>query len=148
MRLSNSVELRDVEEASRLHQEALKQSATDPTSGTINLDIITTGQSEGYRKRREDVKKAFKALLQKRQKVQTLNYTRTWMDLKESSDLVRLLVLLHICQTQILNQSLFADDHPRDVRGRPEGPVGRGPPYPDGQGHHQGQQAVGRGHQD
>ncbi len=70
MRLSNSVELRDVEEASRLHQEALKQSATDPTSGTINLDIITTGQSEGYRKRREDVKKAFKALLQKRQKVQ------------------------------------------------------------------------------
>ncbi len=37
----------DVEEANRLHQEALKQSATDPMSGIINLDIITTGQSEG-----------------------------------------------------------------------------------------------------
>ncbi len=88
MRLSNNVELMDVEEASRLHQEALKQSATDPTSGTINLDIITTGQSEGYRKRREEVSKAFKALLQKKGKVATLNYMKTWMDLKESSDLM------------------------------------------------------------
>jgi DNA replication licensing factor MCM4 len=88
MRLSQKVELVDVEEAGRLHGEALKQSATDPTSGTINLDIITTGQSEGYRKRRDEVKKAFRSMLQKRGKVQTLNYMKTWMDLKESSDLM------------------------------------------------------------
>ena len=33
MRFSASVELPDVEEAWRLHREALKQAATDPTSG-------------------------------------------------------------------------------------------------------------------
>ncbi len=144
MRLSHNVELIDVEEASRLHQEALKQSATDPTSGTINLDIITTGQSESYRRRREEVKKAFKALLQKKGKVQTLNYMRTWMDLKESSDLVRkkkwffssyeIVVLIY--------RPLCVDDNSRDVRGRPEGHVGRGDPHPHWEGYHQGQQTV------
>lgn len=49
MRLSEEVELIDVEEAIRLHQEALKQSATDPKSGTINLDILSTGPTEGNR---------------------------------------------------------------------------------------------------
>ena len=75
---------------SRLHQEALKQSATDPTSGTINLDILTTGQSEGYRKRREQVAAAFKGLLKKRgtKASPTINYMKTWMDLKENSDLM------------------------------------------------------------
>ena len=33
MRLSATVELADVEEANRLHKEALKQSATDPITG-------------------------------------------------------------------------------------------------------------------
>lgn len=90
MRLSNSVEVMDVEEANRLHQEALKQSATDPKSGIINLDILTTGQSESYRTRREEVKKALKELINKKGKVQTLNYMKTWNDLKESSDIVGL----------------------------------------------------------
>ena len=38
MRFSNSVELPDVEEAWRLHREALKQAATDPTSGQCPTD--------------------------------------------------------------------------------------------------------------
>lgn len=88
MRFSSTVEVVDVEEANRLHQEALKQSATDPTSGTINLDIITTGQSEGYRKRREQVCTAFKNMLKKKGKLQTINYHKTWLDLKENSDVV------------------------------------------------------------
>merc|ERR1711868_157223 len=45
MRFSNMVELEDVEEAARLHREALKQSATDPTTGRIDVSILTTGQS-------------------------------------------------------------------------------------------------------
>ncbi|CAB4064093.1 MCM4 [Lepeophtheirus salmonis] len=57
MRFSKTVELFDVEEANRLHREALKQSATDPLSGKIDVSILTTGQSEGYRKRRMEVKK-------------------------------------------------------------------------------------------
>ena len=35
MRFSNMVELEDVEEAARLHREALKQSATDPLTGRV-----------------------------------------------------------------------------------------------------------------
>ena len=43
MRFSNTVEIADVEEAARLHREALKQSATDPTTGRIDVSILTTG---------------------------------------------------------------------------------------------------------
>ena len=41
---SKTVELADVEEAARLHREALKQSATDPLTGRIDVSILTTGQ--------------------------------------------------------------------------------------------------------
>ena len=43
MRFSDSVDIVDVEEAARLHREALKQSATDPTTGKIDVSILTTG---------------------------------------------------------------------------------------------------------
>lgn len=90
LRLSNTVDLVDVEEASRLHREALKQSATDPLSGLIDVSILTTGQSEGSRKRRAQVKASLKAVVDKKgSKVLTLNYLKTWMELKENSDLVR-----------------------------------------------------------
>jgi len=88
LRFSHTVELVDVEEASRLHREALKQSATDPLSGKIDVSILTTGQSEGTRKRRLMVKNGLQAIIEKRGKVQTLNYLKTWNELKESSDLM------------------------------------------------------------
>ena len=43
MRLSPHVEKQDVEEAVRLIKNALQQSATDPKTGKINMDIINTG---------------------------------------------------------------------------------------------------------
>ena len=46
MRLSEFVEKRDVDEAVWLIKHALQQSATDPTTGEINMDIITTGQTK------------------------------------------------------------------------------------------------------
>ena len=46
MRLSHYVERKDVDEAVRLIQHALQQSATDPRTGKINMDIITTGQTK------------------------------------------------------------------------------------------------------
>lgn len=46
MRLADLVEKRDVDEAVRLIKHALQQSATDPTTGEINMDIITTGQTK------------------------------------------------------------------------------------------------------
>ena len=45
MRLSETVEKRDVEEAVRLIKTAMQQSATDPTTGEIDMDIIATGIS-------------------------------------------------------------------------------------------------------
>ena len=45
MRLSEVVEKVDVEESVRLIRTALQQSATDPTTGEIDMDIITTGVS-------------------------------------------------------------------------------------------------------
>jgi len=42
MRFKNVVELDDVEEAKRLLREAIKQSATDPMSGKIDISILTT----------------------------------------------------------------------------------------------------------
>ena len=43
MRLAPFVEAKDVDEAVRLITHALQQSATDPRTGKINMDILTTG---------------------------------------------------------------------------------------------------------
>lgn len=51
MRLSKFVEKRDVEEAVRLINHALQQAATDPNTGEINMDIITTGQIKTSKER-------------------------------------------------------------------------------------------------
>ena len=89
MRLSDKVEVSDVEEANRLHREALKQSATDPMSGKIDVTILTTGQSEAGRKRRDEVKRSLREVIDKKgKKVQTINYLKTWNDLKEASDVM------------------------------------------------------------
>lgn len=45
MRLSETVEKSDVDEALRLIKTAMQQSATDPTTGEIDMDIIATGIS-------------------------------------------------------------------------------------------------------
>ena len=89
MRLSDKVDVSDVEEANRLHREALKQSATDPMSGKIDVTILTTGQSEAGRKRRDEVKRSLREVIDKKgKKVQTINYLKTWNDLKEASDVM------------------------------------------------------------
>merc|ERR1712223_324319 len=88
LRFSHTVDVVDVEEATRLHREALKQSAIDPSTGTIDVSILTTGQSEGIRKRRFAVKSTLKDLITKKGKVNTINYQKTWNELKEHSDLM------------------------------------------------------------
>ncbi len=49
MRFSLSVEVRDVQEALRLVQTALRQAATDPRTGVIDMDVIATGTSRAAR---------------------------------------------------------------------------------------------------
>lgn len=49
MRLSEWVEPADVDEAVRLMKVATQSAATDPTTGTIDMDLITTGRSAASR---------------------------------------------------------------------------------------------------
>ncbi|XP_077276224.1 disc proliferation abnormal [Temnothorax americanus] len=85
MRFSSVVEILDVEEAWRLHREALKQSAIDPLSGKIDISILTTGMSLAARKRRQELVEALKRLVKGKDKAPTLNYQKIFTELKESS---------------------------------------------------------------
>jgi len=72
----------------RLHREALKQSATDPLSGKIDIGILTTGLSSAARKRRVELAQALKKLIASKEKVLTLSYQKIFAEFKESSQLV------------------------------------------------------------
>ncbi|KAF8773411.1 DNA replication licensing factor mcm4-A like protein [Argiope bruennichi] len=88
IRFSNVVELMDVEEAKRLHREALKQSATDPSSGKIDISILTTGMSNTARRRRIEVAQVLKKMLQSKAKTtKTFNYFQVYDELKTQSEL-------------------------------------------------------------
>jgi len=64
MRLSKLVEVEDVREANRLLREAIRASATDPTTGLIDLDLINTGAGQQQRKLRGDMRREILALLE------------------------------------------------------------------------------------
>ncbi|CAM5090235.1 unnamed protein product [Eretmochelys imbricata] len=86
VRFSNKVETIDVEEAKRLHQEALKQSATDPRTGIVDISILTTGISATARKRKEELAQALKKLIQSKDKTPALKYQQLFDDLHAQSD--------------------------------------------------------------
>lgn len=55
MRLSELVELGDVQEAVRLIKSAIKDYAMDPLTGKIDMDLVQTGQSSTERRLKEDL---------------------------------------------------------------------------------------------
>ncbi|GAV62385.1 MCM domain-containing protein [Cephalotus follicularis] len=63
IRFSEKVERSDVIEAFRLLEVAMQQSATDHTTGTIDMDLITTGVSASERMRRENLLSATRNLI-------------------------------------------------------------------------------------
>ncbi|XP_021286254.1 DNA replication licensing factor MCM4 [Herrania umbratica] len=63
IRFSEWVEMRDVTEAFRLLEVAMQQSATDHSTGTIDMDLITTGVSASERMRRENVLSATRNII-------------------------------------------------------------------------------------
>ena len=67
MRLSNVVLKSDVIEATRLMRVALQQAAIDPVTGTIDMDLITTGRSATSRARMADLTRAVRALLEEQE---------------------------------------------------------------------------------
>jgi len=86
MRFSEIVEVADVEEGKRLHREALKQSAMDPKTGMIDVNILTTGLSITDRKRRIDASKAVLELMKVKGKA-SLNYYKLYEEFREQSDM-------------------------------------------------------------
>jgi len=62
MRLSDRVEKTDIEEAVRLIKTAMQQSATDPKTGEIDMDIIATGVSANSTKRVKEIAEVIKKI--------------------------------------------------------------------------------------
>lgn len=56
VRLSDRVEEEDVVEAVRLIRTAIKDYATDPATGVIDMDLVQTGQSQAQREQLESAK--------------------------------------------------------------------------------------------
>jgi DNA replication licensing factor MCM4 len=96
VRLSEKVEIEDVEEAWRLHREALKQSATDPLSGKIDVGILTTGLSSAARKKRADLVGSIRDTLKKRGGAPTIPYVKLFTDIKEASQIVRAYTIISL----------------------------------------------------
>ncbi|KAI5751579.1 hypothetical protein M8J77_008861 [Diaphorina citri] len=88
MRYSETVEVQDVDEAWRLHREALKQSATDPLSGKIDVSILTTGVSSAARQRQLELTAALKKLVILLGPSVTVTQQKLIMDLKSSTQLI------------------------------------------------------------
>ncbi|KAL8566321.1 DNA replication licensing factor mcm4-A [Nucella lapillus] len=86
MRLSEEVVVADVEEARRLYKEALKQAAVDPSTGKIDITILTTGLSGAARKRKAEVASALKTTIQDKGKIPTLKYQKLYEEFREKSD--------------------------------------------------------------
>ena len=64
MRLSREVSLADVESSVTLMMSATMAAATDPSTGLIDFDIITTGRSSGLKQKMEEAAEFVKMMLQ------------------------------------------------------------------------------------
>ncbi|CAL8344985.1 unnamed protein product [Merluccius merluccius] len=87
VRFCEKVETIDVEEAKRLHREALKQSATDPRTGFVDISILTTGMSATARKRKEEITQALKKMLQSKTKTPVMKFQQLFDDLRGQSEI-------------------------------------------------------------
>lgn len=74
----------------------MKQSAIDPLSGKIDVSILTTGVSAAARKRRNELTEALKKLIQSKGKVSSVNYQKTLTEMKESMQIVCLLLFFNL----------------------------------------------------
>uniref|UniRef100_X1Z8H6 DNA replication licensing factor MCM4 n=1 Tax=Capitella teleta TaxID=283909 RepID=X1Z8H6_CAPTE len=83
MRLSERVEVCDVEEARRLHREALKQAAIDPSTGKIDISILTTGLSGAVRKMRAERANVLRELLRTKGKIVVVKSAKLLEEFRE-----------------------------------------------------------------
>ncbi|KAI7858561.1 MCM2/3/5 family-domain-containing protein [Circinella umbellata] len=71
MRLSDTVEISDVEEASRLLRSAIKDYATDPKTGRIDMDLILMGTGSHERNLQDDLERELHNLINNQEQSQT-----------------------------------------------------------------------------
>ncbi|XP_017229513.1 DNA replication licensing factor MCM4 [Daucus carota subsp. sativus] len=69
IRFSELVEKKDVVEAFRLLEVAMQQSATDHATGTIDMDLITTGVSASERMRRESLVSLTRSIIMEKMQI-------------------------------------------------------------------------------
>ena len=84
----------------RLQREALKQSAMDPKTGMIDINILTTGLSITDRKRRLDASKALMELIKGKGRVPTINYFKLFEEFRDQSEAVSMPSSLGIAITE------------------------------------------------
>ncbi|CAI5473487.1 unnamed protein product [Closterium sp. Yama58-4] len=89
MKLASTVTHEDVVEARRLLDVAMQQSATDPTTGTIDMDLITTGVSASERAKRVQLQEALLSFLQDRSSSSRSSFRapQVWEDLRQQSSI-------------------------------------------------------------
>ncbi|KAI8343423.1 MCM2/3/5 family-domain-containing protein [Chlamydoabsidia padenii] len=87
MRLSEVVEVEDVKEASRLLRAAIKDYATDPKTGRIDMDLILMGTASHERHLQEDLIRELGTLITN-QELTTISYQKLLTDLNSQSTVV------------------------------------------------------------
>lgn len=86
-RLSDTVEILDVNEASRLIREAIKEYATDPKTGRIDMDLILSGTASHERNLQNSMKEALLSKLSTYAN-KRVDFTKLFKDFNEQSQVV------------------------------------------------------------
>eukprot|EP00730_Choanoeca_flexa_P016594 TRINITY_DN7877_c0_g1_i1.p1 TRINITY_DN7877_c0_g1~~TRINITY_DN7877_c0_g1_i1.p1 ORF type:complete len:529 (+),score=174.57 TRINITY_DN7877_c0_g1_i1:778-2364(+) len=102
MRYSETVEQIDVAESVKLIKTALRQAATDPVTGQIDIDTITTGQSASTRHRKSDLAKEVSRMLTTR-KVTTIPMSKLLTDMNEQASMSITMEQLKEALQQLVN---------------------------------------------
>ncbi|KAL9555809.1 hypothetical protein MBANPS3_002179 [Mucor bainieri] len=84
MRMSATVEVQDVNEASRLLREAIKEYATDPKTGRIDMDLILSGTASHERHLQNSLKEALLSKLSSYSNGR-VDYAKLFKDFNEQS---------------------------------------------------------------
>ena len=110
MRLSETVEAEDVEEAERLMKVSMQSAAMDPETGTIDMDLITTGRSASSRTRAQQLAESMRAMFRS-MPAQSINYSDLLRELNNESG--------EVIQMSTLRDALGLLDRDGTVRVRP-----------------------------
>ena len=92
---------------SRLHKEALMQAAVDPSTGKIDISILTTGISGAVRKQRAERANMLRGIIRSKGRVLTLKYQKVYDEMKdkimEKGELVSSILQLNLDRILLVN---------------------------------------------